>query len=427
MKKIVGILGMAAVLASAVFAAEPAANFVMSEFTGSADFGWAADFANKDGVNMGMYNSNTASLKFGFVTAGDKVTTGDGIWGELKISSKASDAAAMPAAPSVDTAKIHFVDGDFAAALNILKPSLKYSAYAPMMATPAGIAGDAIDANADENLKAGFGLEVAMDKIFAASFKFMDDGVYAPDGESFNKVLAKDKKYGLAIDASLKAVPNLTADVAFATNFDTKYMGIQAKAGYDFALDMLADGFYLAPGVAFTYAKENADAEAKNSLAAGLMFGMGAKDCDPDLDFIDPTAKKKTNEGISVAVSTNMKDKGLKLGVGAYYESLFSKLGLDDFGQLKLGAEYVFAQAAADTLKAAAKYHLDFSPLYFNVHGGMQLTMPETGDTTTEYKVGVGVGTKEIIDNTDVFVNYELGGAKEITTNNIKVGTKISF
>ena len=407
MKKIVGILGMAAVLASAVFAAEPAANFVMSEFKGDASLDFNANFVDS---SFGMKNAANASIKFGIFTEGTKATTGDGIWGDLQIKCAAMDwaggsLAALPI-PTVEVAKIHFVDGDFAAALNILTPSLVYGAYAPMMATPAGIEGVGIGKDLTD--KAGFGVEVSMKDLFALNFKFVDNGVKKSDA----------KKFGLAFDAALNAVPNLTAKVMGSFNFDAKYTGIGAEAGYELAI---ADGLYLKPGVAFTFANE-ADVNTMN-LAAGVMFGAGAKDCEPGLDFI----ADKTNEGASVAVSTNMKDNGLKLAVGAYYESLFSKLGLDDFGQLKLGAEYVFAQAAADTLKAAAKYHLDFSPLYFNVHGGMQLTMPETGDTTTEYKVGVGVGTKEIIDNTDVYAKYELAGASAVTTNALTIGTKISF
>ena len=273
MKKIVGILGMAAVLASGAFAADPAANFVMTEFKGNADFGFKADFTDSKNVKSGMYNDIDSSLKFGFVTAGSKATTGDGVWGEIAISSKASDAAAMPAKPSVDTAKIHFVDGNFKAALNILKPGLKYGEYASPAATGTSAKTEKIgmDVEAAAGTEAaGFAIETELTDLFALNFKLMDNGIVKSD----------DKKFGMAIDASLKAVEGLTFDVASTFNFDKKYTGVGVNTAYKLNMD---NGLYVQPGAAFTMSKLD-KADAVNTLEAGVLFGWGASGIKPEFN-----------------------------------------------------------------------------------------------------------------------------------------------
>ena len=449
MKKIVGILGMAAVLASAAFAAEPAANFVMTEFKGSYDFGFKADFKNE---TKGFYNTPDVGIKFGFMTAGDKTTTGDGVWGELKISAKANDPAASIPSPiakevAVDTAKIHFVDGDFSLALNIKTPSLEYNHYAPFVATP--VAGAFIgyekDINAKEvkipakaigdntGLTNGFGLELAMDKLFAANFKLMDNGV------------SKGKSFGLAFDVALKAVENLDAMVAASFNFDTKYTGVTALAAYKLSID---DKLYVKPGV--SYAMNKTDTlKAINEVRAGALFGWGAVDQEPGLDYIP----NKTSEGASVAVSfindDNTKTNTFMLTAGLYDQSLMSLLDLNDMLTLKTGFAYDMINIKADkvtttqnVIAAALKFDVKLSPIYIASHFGMRTAFGETkteGVSTTvkseykpELKYGVTIGSKEVIDNTDLYVSYE-GEYKSslekdnVTKNELKIGTKISF
>ena len=464
MKKIVGILGMAAVLASAAFAADPAANFVMADFTGSAEFGWEADFSKKD-AEMGMFNKNGATLKFGFVSAGDKTTTGDGVWGELKIAADATsvtngaiklgdkkyetgnvelksetankgplvtrdgaDKDAFLNLPglfpkaAVKTAKIHFVDGDFALALNILPPSLEYGAYAAPKATGSTLEAAKIGDMTDMN--AGFGVEVALDKVFAMNVKFMDNAK------------AHEKKYGLALDASLKAVENLDLTVAGTFNFGTKYTGFAANAGYKLAID---DTLYVKPGVAFTMGKKEADKEAKNSLEAGVLFGWGKADQEPGFAYVP----NKTTEGVSVAFGMDMKDK-MNLTVGLYDQSLMSLLG-DDFGTLKTGVLYTMAndkvadkKVTTSLVAAGVRYAVTFSPVYVELGADFKMDMKTDTDNLTAYAISAKLGSKEIIDNTDVYVLYNIGNSQafdtvdtkkivDTKTNNLTIGTKISF
>ena len=410
MKKIVGILGMAAVMAPGAFAAEPAANFVMTEFNGSADFGVKADF--KDDLSFGMYNTPDLTLTFGFITDGSKATTGDGIWGELEIKSgDAVDYAPGVAVPgvSIETAKIHLASGNFSAALNIKGPSLTYDGFGPAMAVPfADMTGAGVGAALKD--QAGFVIETELADVFAFNFSLADNGVK----------VTKDKKYALAFDASLLMIDDLTAKAYASFNFDNKYMGFGAQSAYKLALN---NALYVTPGAAFVFDKTG-DAEANMSLSAGAIFGWGATGLKPELDFIYNSADN-FNEGVSVAVLTNLKDNGLKLAVGLYDESLFKLLGLEDYGTLKTGVEFVYSQSADETLKAAAKYSADIDVISVALHGGMAMTLADT--TTTEYALGANV-TAHVIDNTDLYVDYQLANnGSAFSTNEVKVGSKIHF
>ena len=73
---------IALAMIGSVFAAEPAAEVKVAKFTGDAavTFGF-----NLDTVKAGFKNETSGKLVLNFVNAGDKATTGDGVWGELKI------------------------------------------------------------------------------------------------------------------------------------------------------------------------------------------------------------------------------------------------------------------------------------------------------------------------------------------------------
>ena len=73
---------IALAMIGSVFAAEPAAEVKVAKFTGSAAVTFGFDL---DTVKAGFKNETSGKLVLNFVNAGDKATTGDGVWGELKI------------------------------------------------------------------------------------------------------------------------------------------------------------------------------------------------------------------------------------------------------------------------------------------------------------------------------------------------------
>lgn len=105
-----------------VFAAEPAAEVKVAEFKGNASVMFGADL-NTGGT--GFKNETSGSLKFNLMNGGDRSTTGDGVWGELKltidalqirakhnknfaINEKKGNDAEDDIRVEIDTAKIHF-------------------------------------------------------------------------------------------------------------------------------------------------------------------------------------------------------------------------------------------------------------------------------------------------------------------------------
>lgn len=66
-----------------VFADEPAAETKVAEFKGNASVMFGADLNNG---GTGFKNETSGSLKFNLMNGGDRSTTGDGVWGELKIT-----------------------------------------------------------------------------------------------------------------------------------------------------------------------------------------------------------------------------------------------------------------------------------------------------------------------------------------------------
>jgi len=79
MKKIVA-LGAAAALVGGLFAAEPASNPSVVSFTGNASVEWGVDL---DAGKTGFKNDTWTELKLKLFDAGDKATSGDGVWAEL--------------------------------------------------------------------------------------------------------------------------------------------------------------------------------------------------------------------------------------------------------------------------------------------------------------------------------------------------------
>ena len=79
MKKIVA-LGAAAALVGGLFAAEPASNPSVVSFTGNASVEWGVDL---DAGKTGFKNDTWTVLKLKLFDAGDKATSGDGVWAEL--------------------------------------------------------------------------------------------------------------------------------------------------------------------------------------------------------------------------------------------------------------------------------------------------------------------------------------------------------
>ena len=472
MKKALAIL-LAIGMVFAVFADAPVADLSVVSFSGNAALEWVSDL---DGKANGFNNTTEAAVKINLFNAGDAATSGDGIWGELKIvtdkdgfyevkdgSALAAGLTTPPLYAKVDTAKIHFVDGDVGIALNILKPGLALgenvlptavgadfksakfdvaslapaAAEAALKAAQAKvdqeqaiydqdklndlIAGTdtaddtalkaakaalaALDKSASA-LKAGFALEITS-SVIDANFKVMDNGV------------AADKEWGFGADATVKAVENLNLKAGFAYAYEKT--AFVASVDYKLGIN---DSLYLKPAVSFGLMDET------KQLAASALFGWGTEGQEPD--FIKDGGKdadgndtryiaNKCADGFSVTFTTNMADPAVNtIAFGLYDSTLLAGLkvgaaygaNLDDFGK--------------GVLSLAAKYGTDIDILTIALDFGFRTTFGTDNSNMCDY--AIELSTDDVVDNTTLYAKYAGGVAGETTKKGkITVGAKIAL
>ena len=121
MKKALVLL-LALSMVFGAFADEPVANVNVSEFKGEASVTWGVDL---DESRTGFKNDAKVTLKLNLIDGGDKSSTGEGVWGEIKIKTdgdtfdkvEGNDVAFgtvnLPAKVKVDVAKLHFGDNAY--------------------------------------------------------------------------------------------------------------------------------------------------------------------------------------------------------------------------------------------------------------------------------------------------------------------------
>lgn len=391
MKKALFIL-IALAMVFGAFADDPAVNLGLKEFKGDASLTWSYDL---DASKYGMKNDANASVAFTLFSKGDKVTSGDGIWGELKIES--SDNADFPGitvtkktdddgnvtypassafGASVKVAKIHFND---MIAVSILTPDLKIGEIGVASATGAAVAKtgsvDAAPAN-----KAGFTVEITTAPV-DVNVAVADNGVDTT------------KDYGFKVDANVKAVDGLTLKIA--ANYNDAFAAA-AEVGYKLAL---GEKFSLSPA-AGVYYKDSLD------WVAGALFGWGAGGIDPGFKFV----KKDCANGVSVAVNS-AKD----IVIGAFDNTFVPGLSA--------GADYVakFDALGNGTAQIDAKYSTSFGDFGFAAYAGFKMNL---ADSSKDWKYGVSVDNKTLIDNTTLTVKYD--GGKDLK-GVIEASAKISF
>ena len=390
MKKALAVL-LALGMVFAAFADAPAADLSVVSVTGNAALEWISDL---EAETNGFNNSSEVKVKINLFNGGDVATSGDGVWGELKIvtdkdgfvevgadTAFASKIADVPMFAKIDTAKIHFVDGDVGIALNILAPGLGVGDVVLPTATGADVKSQAYDP-AGATLTNGFALEITS-SVIDANFKVKDNGQ------------AATKEWGFGADATIKAIDAMNLKAAFSFANDTVAFG--ASADYKLAIN---DAIYLKPVVAFAMMDE------AKELAAGALFGWGTDGQEPDLFYIS----NKCADGVSVTFTTALNDADPVVAIRLYDSTLLDGL--------KVGAEFLLP---GKVLNAAVKYGTDIDILSIALAFGYQ------GNFATEtntFKYSVELSTDDVIDNTNLYAKYE--GEKD-NNGKITVGAKISL
>ena len=484
MKKIVGIIAALA-LAGSVFA-DPDITPVQTQFDGNAELQWIADL---DAETTGMKNSESATFKIKFINEGTKTTPStDGLWGELTVKGATVEGTSgtnfAVSAASVEAAKIHFVDGDMYFNMDIRKPGFavgkigwtralynggdkgwsnasfgdigggyKYvSGYTDdeeeIMYNTGMKDADGKDIKVGTGVKAKKGTKTATEadyQGFTLNFGLpIVDLTFALGDNGQQK--AADKEFAWKAAATLKPVDGLSFYVGATGCTADEYKEKTAVAvalGYSYAIN---EQFSLKPAVQFAMLGKQMD------LSAALFFGWGADSGQYKSAFLQfDNAKSlnvadndwRTTDGLSLMFVKNLKNaagqdaKTSELAIEAYDAKFLGDYGVTwALAYRAKGADDTFIKNGA--LSFGAIYNTNFDIIHFTakVSTGVDLSQQ---DDKFGIKYGLNVGTKEVVANTDLYVDY-VGSlckfapdkgckpdANGLKAGTVTLGAKISF
>ena len=336
MKKALVLL-LALSMVFGAFADEPVANVNVSEFKGEASVTWGIDL---DTEKTGFTNSTSAELKLNLLDGGDKSSTGEGIWGEIKIKTDGDtflkfDESGMdyPILSSIDETETDEDDPE--------KVIIKKSTWSQGNLFNLKMKVDTAKLHFGENAYVGIKSgdtqvgEYKLDTAIAAEKTKNDNvgddayksGIVAGYGNDlfsvdvdFRSVDGYTNQYAFAVDGALKAVDNLTLKAGYAKDFARSTDEIVNDGFYvasDYKLG-LNDTFYLKPQVGYAHKMDNGDfkyngynfVDAKlnsGNLVAAVLFGWADKaDSKPGVYFLDNDDDKKVIPGFSVAIEKQL-------------------------------------------------------------------------------------------------------------------------
>ena len=358
MKKII-TMGAAVALAASMFAAEPAANAAVTEFTGNASVEWGVDLDSK---KTGFKNSTDAQLKFKLFDGGSKSTEGSGVWAELKIKSdddgnpawKAENGEPTIKKAVIDTAKIHIynfyvgiqsgdtVTGEF-------KPQAAIVSDKAWLGNvgPAGFTQGLVFGYDDSNINAAVDFRSFEDTSKDTPTQYTN--AYAIAAEATMKdanewVEGLEVKGGVSYNFSKnyyeKAANNLAVK-KFALKFDTdddgeddffadSILGYSGSVAYKVALD---DKYYIKPmagivGDVLSGELGTVDYLGNgNEFVASVLFGWGAQaDANAGVPFLDGDDAKKVTPGVSVVFTMSLPTKvTIDSPIGSYDVSTYGR------------------------------------------------------------------------------------------------------
>lgn len=417
MKKIIA-MGAAVALAASMFAAEPAANAAVTEFTGNASVEWGVDL---DAGKTGFKNAQEASIKVKLFDGGDKATSGSGVWAELKIVADTKDneykneepGSVQIKAPKVDTAKIHF-DNFY---VGILKGD-----------TQTG------ELNFTRAIRSGDNdLGKLLVNVGPASYT---QGIVAG---------YDDSNFGVAVDFRSAEVTQYTNDYAAAAEVTLKdsnefLSGLEVKGGYSYEFAdkplmgysgsvaykaTISGDYYLKPAFGYTGASLDGSATV-NKIAGAVIFGWGdTADADAGVYFLNNDAAKKVTPGVSVSYEKDFKNNTNNGDIEAafYLGKLVENLKAAALFSTTLVKE---VNDIPITVLAGCAYDVKAGDITITPKAGISFKNKVAGD---EIKVKAGVDVAGLISNTTFSAEYVSKNLKddENKIGTVNVGCKIAF
>lgn len=447
------VVFLALALVAGVFADEPVAELGVAEFTGNASVTWGADL---DTEKTGFSNDASASLKVTLVKGGDKSTSGDGIWAELKIKTdglKIENAVIANGTASVDVAKLHFgpvyvgiKSGDTTVGGFNLPSALGFE--------QAGKKLDAVGKDQSQGITIGY----SAGDIFSIDVDLRSQAKYNDD-------------YAAALEITSKPISGLTAKAGFsygieaartATTLVNDLYAMSASVAYK--MNIGDKGMYIEPGVAYTNnlnevvvdpAKPNEKSVTKGTVGVGVLFGFSdetGKD-NPGLPLFSDGLTKKSNAGASIVTKINLDQKReyTTNATGAAITAKDAPIAIPFYFDVWTGSKLVpnlnaaaFVRteditayndnkqegASSLTLKTGVgvKYDVKLNDLTITPKAGMTLEIVnkkayQEAFASQEAEVEAGVDVAGLINNTTVSVLYKVGPFSKSTET---VGTVIT-
>lgn len=413
MKKIIA-MGAAVALAASMFAAEPAANAAVTEFTGSASVEWGVDL---DTNKTGFKNSTTSSLKFKLFDGASKSTEGSGIWAELKITAgnpalKAENGTFTAVIPTVDTAKIHinnFYVGILAG--DTQTGALKFTRAIKSGDSDNGkLLSDVGPADYTQGIVAGYD-----DSNFGVAVDFRS-----------SKAVQYTNDYAMAAEVTLKDsneyLSGLEVKGGYSYEFaDAPVMGYSGSVAYKATV---SGDYYVKPAFGYTGASLDGTAIV-NKIAGAVIFGWGdTADANAGVYFLDNDAAKKVTPGVSVSYVKDIKadlNNG-EIEAAFYLGNLVENLkaaALLDTTLVKEGDTPI-------TVLAGCAYDVKADDITITPKAGISFKNEAAGN---EVMVKAGVDVAGLINNTTFYAVYASNNLKADSNKKgtVNVGCKIAF
>lgn len=416
MKKIVA-MGTAVALAASMFAAQPAANPQVLDFNGNASVEWGVDL---DAGKTGFKNAQEASIKAKLFDGGDKATSGDGVWAELKIVADTKDneyknekvGSVQIKAPKVDTAKIHIYNFY----VGIQSGDTQTGALKFTRAIKSGdndngkLLSDVGPADYTQGIVAGYD-----DSNFGVAVDFRS-----------SKAAQYTNDYAMAAEVTLKDsneyLSGLEVKGGYSYEFaDAPVMGYSGSVAYKATV---SGDYYVKPAFGYTGASLDGTATV-NKIAGAVIFGWGdTADANAGVYFLDNDAAKKVTPGVSVSYVKDIKadlNNG-EIEAAFYLGNLVENLkaaALLDTTLVKEGDTPI-------TVLAGCAYDVKADDITITPKAGISFKNEAAGN---EVMVKAGVDVAGLINNTTFYAVYASNNLKADSNKKgtVNVGCKIAF
>jgi len=389
------VVFLALALVAGVFADEPVAESSIANFSGNASVTWGVDL---DSSKTGFKNDAGAGFKVTLAKGGNKVSAGDGVWGEIKISTNGlaiDNSAIADGGAGVDYAKLHL--GPLA--IGIMKGDTKVGGYNAPRALAQGKQAK-VDA-VNESKEHGIVIQYSAGDIFSIDVDFRSAEKYNDD-------------YGVAAEVTSKPISGLEIKAGYSMAFASNKMGLGAKLEY--SLPIGGDGMYVKPGLGYS---STLDGDS-GSVAVGLLFGFSGESAgNPGLPLFDDDIANSSNAGVSVATLINLNDTEV---IPLFFDVWTGSNLVPNFGAAAFFRTDAISGVADNFIAGAGlKYAISADPATITPQAGFILE----NTVSTKLKAGVVIGGA--VANTEFSLWYTSGNLKDDVLGTVDFTVKISI